>query len=84
MKFENDPEGTRLPVKLDTTTNGEFAPIPLAKVHHHANHLALEAAANNARRLGIDRRSLYRRLHGGETVPTPAPAPVGADPPNER
>ena len=30
MKFTNDPEGTRLPVKLHATTNGEFAPIPLA------------------------------------------------------
>ena len=24
-----DPDGQRLPIKLDTTTNGEFAPIPL-------------------------------------------------------
>ncbi len=24
-----DPHGQRLPIKLDTTTNGEFAPIPL-------------------------------------------------------
>ena len=57
MKYQNDPQGTRLPVKLDTTTNGEFAPIPLARVHHHANRLALEAATRNAKRLGIDRRS---------------------------
>jgi uncharacterized protein len=57
MRFENDPEGTRLPVKLDTTSNGEFAPIPLARVHHRANHLALEAATRNARRLGIGRRA---------------------------
>ena len=57
MRYENDPEGTRLPVKLDTTTNGEFAPIPLAAVHHHANRIAHEAATENARRLGLDRRS---------------------------
>ena len=25
-----DPEGTRLPIKLDTATNAEFAPVPLA------------------------------------------------------
>ncbi len=25
-----DPEGVRLPVKLDTTSNGEFAPVPLS------------------------------------------------------
>jgi len=29
QRFLNDPEGSRLPVKLDTTTNGEFAPVPL-------------------------------------------------------
>jgi DNA-binding NtrC family response regulator len=45
----------------------------------------LLATSNNktdaARILGIDRRSLYRRLHGGDTAPAPAPAPVGADVP---
>ena len=48
----HDPDGTRLPIKLDTTTNGEFAPIPLEPVHHHARALALEAATRNAKRLG--------------------------------
>jgi hypothetical protein len=24
-----DPEGRRLPIKLDSTSNGEFVPIPL-------------------------------------------------------
>ncbi|HUQ28374.1 MAG TPA: amidohydrolase family protein, partial [Usitatibacter sp.] len=57
MRFQNDPDGTRLPVKLDTTTNGEFAPIALERVHHHANHLAHAAAEANAKRLGLDRRS---------------------------
>lgn len=57
MRYENDPEGQRLPVKLDTTTNGEFVPIPLEPVHHHAHHLANEAADANAKRLGLDRRS---------------------------
>jgi len=56
MDFRNDPDGMRLPVKLDTTTNGEFAPIPLEDVHRHARHLAFEAAAANARRLGVSRR----------------------------
>ena len=57
MRYENDPEGRRLPVKLDTATNGEFAPIPLEAVHFHARRLASEEAARNAKRLGIDRRS---------------------------
>ena len=29
MKFVHDPEGARLPVKIDSTSNGEFAPVPL-------------------------------------------------------
>ena len=48
MRYRNDPFGTRLPIKLDTTTNGEFAPIPLDPVHHHARHLAHDAATINA------------------------------------
>ena len=54
--MRHDPDGTRLPIKLDTTTNGEFAPVPLARVHHHAKALALDDATNAARRLGIGRR----------------------------
>jgi predicted TIM-barrel fold metal-dependent hydrolase len=56
MSQRHDPHGRRLPVKLDTTTNGEFAPVPLAPVHRHANALAHEAATANAKRLGLDRR----------------------------
>ncbi len=57
MKFRHDPEGLRLPVKLDSTSNGEYEPIPLAPVHRHANHLAQEAATAGAKKLGVDRRS---------------------------
>ena len=57
MSQGHDPNGRRLPVKLDTTTNGEFAPVPLAPVHHEANRRAHEAADVNAKRLGRDRRS---------------------------
>lgn len=56
MTSRHDPDGLRLPVKLDTATNGEFAPIPLAPVHEHANRLARERAAANARRRGQSRR----------------------------
>ncbi|HSD52971.1 MAG TPA: hypothetical protein VLC47_02340, partial [Burkholderiales bacterium] len=51
-----DPEGTRLPIKLDTTCNGEFAPVPLSATNRAANRLAAEAATRNARRLGLARR----------------------------
>jgi uncharacterized protein len=57
MKFRHDPEGRRLPVKLDTATNGEYVPIPLEPVHHEARHLAFELATRNAARLGLSRRS---------------------------
>ena len=57
MQFKNDPEGTRLPIKLDTATNGEYAPIPLGPAHHRARQLAFESATVNAKRLGLDRRS---------------------------
>ncbi len=56
MTNQHDPEGRRLPIKLDTTTNGEFAPVPLAPEHHYANRLADERAGINARRLCQSRR----------------------------
>jgi len=57
MKSSNDPYGLRLPVKLDTATNGEYEPMPLEREHHLANRIAQETATENAKRLGIDRRS---------------------------
>ena len=57
MRYANDPDGTRLPIKLDTTTNGEFAPVPLSPVHRHARALASERASAHAKRLGWSRRA---------------------------
>jgi len=57
MQYRNDPDGMRLPIKLDATSNGEFAPVPLAPVHHWAKKLAFDAASINARRLGMSRRA---------------------------
>ena len=68
MRFRNDPDGTRLPVKLDTTTNGEFAPIALEPVHHLARRMAFEAAARNAKRLGLDRRTFLVSACGAATT----------------
>jgi len=56
MKMRTDPEGTRLPIKLDTTSNGEFVPVPLSPANREANRRAHEAAARNARRLHISKR----------------------------
>src|SRR5687768_1479046 len=68
MRYAHDPDGTRLPVKIDTTTNGEFAPIALEPVHHLARRLALDAATANAKRLGLDRRSFLVSACGVATT----------------
>ena len=51
-----DPDGLRLPIKLDSTSNGEFVPVPLSKANRNANRLAQEAASRNAKRLAMGRR----------------------------
>src|SRR5215468_593579 len=56
MKHAIDPDGRRLPIKLDTTSNGEFAPVPLSAANRAGNRLAHEAASHNAKRLGVGRR----------------------------
>ncbi len=56
MRDRIDPEGTRLPIKLDSTSNGEFVPQPLAAVHREANRLAMQQADACARRTGQSRR----------------------------
>ncbi len=57
MKQRHDPDGLRLPIKIDSTSNGEFQPIAISKANREANKLALENASRNARRTGFDRRS---------------------------
>jgi predicted TIM-barrel fold metal-dependent hydrolase len=52
-----DPDGTRLPIKLDSTSNGEFVPVPLSAVNRAANRLAHETASRFSKRLGLTRRS---------------------------
>jgi uncharacterized protein len=56
MTGRYDPDGSRLPIKLDSTSNGEFAPIPLSQRNLLANRTAHEHASSNARRSGLDRR----------------------------
>src|SRR5947207_7778622 len=68
MNYRHDPDGTRLPIKLDTATNGEFAPVPLEPVHRHARHLAFEAATRHARRLTQSRRAFLVSACGAATT----------------
>lgn len=56
MAQRTDPDGTRLPIKLDTTSNGEFVPVPLTEVNRVANALAMDNATENAKRRGLSRR----------------------------
>ncbi len=56
MKPSTDPGGTRLPIKLDSTSNGEFVPVPLSPANREANRLAHVAASHNAKHLDISKR----------------------------
>jgi predicted TIM-barrel fold metal-dependent hydrolase len=63
-----DPDGKRLPIKLDTTSNGEFAPVPLWPANVEANRLAHEAAAVNAKRLGRSKRAFLTSACGAAST----------------
>lgn len=66
--YDLDPEGRRLPVRFDGTSNGEFEPFRLTRSQRAANALAHEAATENARRLGIGRRAFLTSACGAATV----------------
>jgi uncharacterized protein len=64
MKFHHDPDGLRLPIKLDSTSNGEYLPLPLERVHQHANFLAEESVTSSAKQLGLNRRGFLVSASG--------------------
>lgn len=59
-----DPEGTRLPIKIDATSNGEFAPRPIGAAATAANRLARLRTDEIARRLGLPRRRFLASASG--------------------
>jgi predicted TIM-barrel fold metal-dependent hydrolase len=63
-----DPKGRRLPIKLDSTSNGEFAPVPLWPANLEANRLAHEAASENSKRLGYSRRTFLTSVCGAAST----------------
>jgi uncharacterized protein len=63
-----DPHGVRLPIKIDTTSNGEFVPIPLTRANRTANRLALQRADDNARRTSNSRRRFLISSCGAATA----------------
>lgn len=66
-KFQNDPEGTRLPIKLDTTSNGEYLPRPLPGYVRKTIKTASSWASENAKRLNKGRREFLVSLSGAAT-----------------
>jgi predicted TIM-barrel fold metal-dependent hydrolase len=68
MKYTVDPEGRRLPIKLDTTSNGEFAPVALSPANRAGKRLAHEAASQNAKRLGLSRRDFLVSVCGAASA----------------
>lgn len=56
-QYQHDPDGLRLPIKIDNASNGEFAPIALPKRCVEGNRTAMEDVDAAARKLGQDRRS---------------------------
>lgn len=66
--FDQDPDGTRLPIKIDSTSNGEFEPKPLGEASNWGNQLAMERAGVNARRTGLSRRGFLMSSMGAATT----------------
>jgi predicted TIM-barrel fold metal-dependent hydrolase len=62
--MEFDPDGRRLPIKVDTTTNGEFAPRALSPVERAANAHAMAVVGVAARRVGLSRRAFLKTCAG--------------------
>ncbi len=65
---ERDPQGLRLPIKLDSASNGEYVPQALHEHHHVANRLAHEQATRNAKRTGVGRRQFLVSAAGSATT----------------
>ncbi len=67
MKYRFDPEGLRLPVKLDSTSNAEYEPIPLEARNQRANEIAQSAVTRSARRVAMGRREFLVSAAGAAT-----------------
>src|SRR5262245_20468996 len=64
MSMSRDPDPRSLPIKVDSTSNGEFAPVRLDEVAAHARRQAREALEQSARRVGLPRRRYLVSLLG--------------------
>lgn len=57
MHRDADPQGSRLPIKIDSTSNGEFEPIPLSRTEQAAQTLVHRQIDADAKRVGLGRRA---------------------------
>jgi hypothetical protein len=64
MYRDLDPEGTRLPIKVDSTSNGEHFPVPLTLDQIRANEHAQRCVGELARKLGLSRRRFLKSSAG--------------------
>lgn len=64
MAADFDPDGSRLPIKLDATSNGEFMPRPLGPAATRAVRLAHRRVDALSRRLGQSRRAFLTSACG--------------------
>lgn len=68
MSKHSDPDGIRLPIKLDTTCNGEFAPRELNQREKNIRRLALQQATERAKRINLPRRQFMISLCGAAST----------------
>ena len=64
--IEDPPAG--VPIKIDSTSNGEFLPRPIGRALDRANRIAALRITRNANRTGRSRRSFMASLCGAATA----------------
>ena len=63
-----DPLGERLPIKIDSTSNGEFVPREISETSAAGNTLAKRQVGINAKRVGLKRRQFLISAMGAATT----------------
>ena len=58
----------RLPIKIDSTSNGEFRPVGIGKTLTRMKALAARRIGDNARAIGVSRRAFLNGLCGAATT----------------
>ena len=68
MKNTLDDENLKLPIKLDSTSNGEFAPVPLNNPQLLANKEAHERSLKLAKKVNVSRRGFLKSSCGAAST----------------